>query len=161
MRCPCGYLTDPKRACRCTPPQIERYLSRVSGPLLDRIDIHLEVPAVPFEELRTGPAGAGSEAMRADVERARSLQRRRFEGDPFGLNGRMTGKQIRRFCKLDAMGETILKAAVEELGLSIRAHDRVLRVARTIADLADAESVDASHVAEAVQLRRLDRKLWR
>lgn len=159
--CPCGFLTDPRRECRCTPPAIERYLSRISGPLLDRIDLHLEVPAVPFEELRAGAPGSGSEDLRQQVLAARAIQSERFAGDPFGLNGRMTGRQIRKFCKLSPECERLLKIAVEEMALSNRAHDRILRVARTIADLAGGGDIRPDYLAEAIQYRRLDRKLWR
>jgi magnesium chelatase family protein len=159
--CPCGYLTDPKRACRCTPIQVDRYLSKVSGPLLDRIDIHLEVPAIEWEELRGQAPGRDSESMRQEVKKAREIQRLRFAGGACRANGRMSGRQIREHCQLDKPAESILKQAVEELGLSIRAHDRVLRVARTIADLAGSESIEMVHLAEAIQYRRLDRKVWK
>ena len=157
--CPCGYLNDPKKECRCTPDAIERYLGKISGPLLDRIDIHLEVPAVPFEELRGKAAGTGSAAMRDQAAAARERQKNRF-GTSATMNGRMDGKQIREFCKLAPGGEALLKQAVEALGLSNRAHDRVLRVARTIADLDSSDAVEDRHLAEAVQLRSLDRKYW-
>jgi magnesium chelatase family protein len=159
--CPCGYLTDPKRACRCTPIQVDRYLSKVSGPLLDRIDIHLEVPAIEWEELRGQAPGRDSQSMRQEVEKAQETQRRRFSGGACRTNGRMSSRQIREHCQLDKQAESILKQAVEELGLSIRAHDRVLRVARTIADLAGSESIEVVHLAEAIQYRRLDRKVWK
>jgi magnesium chelatase family protein len=157
--CPCGYLNDPKKDCRCTKEAVERYLGKISGPLLDRIDIHLEVPSVPFQELRGKAAGTGSAAMRDQVSSARDRQKARF-GTSAMMNGRMDGKQIREFCKLTPGGETLLKTAVEQLGLSNRAHDRVLRVARTIADLDSSDSVEDRHLAEAVQLRSLDRKYW-
>lgn len=158
--CPCGYLADPKRQCRCTPIQVERYLGRISGPLLDRIDIHIEVPAIQWEELRGRQPGTDSMTLREQVNSARKRQQVRFPGSPM-VNGRMSSRQIREHCPLDKPAEGVLKKAVEELGLSIRAHDRVLRVARTIADLADSESIEVSHLAEAIQLRRLDRKIWR
>jgi magnesium chelatase family protein len=157
--CPCGYLNDPKKECRCSSDAVERYLGKISGPLLDRIDIHLEVPSVPFDELRGKSAGTGSAAMRDQVIEARERQKRRFASTTT-MNGRMDGKQIREFCKLSPGGEMLLKQAVETLGLSIRAHDRVLRVARTIADLDSCDSVEDRHLAEAVQLRSLDRKFW-
>jgi magnesium chelatase family protein len=159
--CPCGYLTDPKRQCRCTPMQVERYLSKISGPLLDRIDIHIEVPAIAWEELRGRAPGKDSQTLRDQVQAALGRQRHRFAHEPLMLNGRMSSRQIREHCTLDATSESLLKQAVEELGLSIRAHDRVLRVARTIADLAEAETIETMHLAEAIQLRRLDRKVWR
>lgn len=158
--CPCGYATDPRKECKCSPPVIERYVGKISGPLLDRIDIHLEVPAIPIDELRgTGPAGSTTAEMREMVAKARQIQRLRFVGNPIGMNGRMTGRQIRKYCHLDAAAESLIRTAVENLGLSIRAHDRVLRVARTIADLDNSENIQQFHLAEAIQLRRLDRKL--
>ena len=247
--CPCGYFTDPKRRCKCSPFQIERYLSRISGPLIDRIDIHIEVPPVPWKQLRATGDGTGSADMRDQVMRARDIQRARFGGqepvagsreeaprdsergtrnpeqqeatggapavgsfldgednasdaenpqsasakatadrsairspqsNPSAVplrpptsdlrpssssssttttNATMTSRQVRRFCKLDAAGEALLKQAMTELGLSARAHDKVLRIARTIADLEAAESIQSHHLAEAIQYRRLDRKL--
>jgi len=159
--CPCGYLTDPKRQCRCTPMQVERYLSKISGPLLDRIDIHIEVPAIDWEELRGRTEGRDSGTMRSQVIEARRRQTERFKGQPAMINGRMNTRQIREHCQLDSVAENLLRQAVEELGLSIRAHDRVLRVARTIADLSESADIQAVHLAEAIQLRRLDRKVWR
>jgi magnesium chelatase family protein len=160
MRQPCGFLGDPKKACKCAPLAIEKYMGRISGPLLDRIDLHIEVPPVPFEDLSKPGDGTGSEAMRRQVFAARAIQAKRFGGRAGGLNGRMTSKQIREFCALDADGQTTLKEAMEALGLSARAHDRILRVARTIADLAGSEHITQDHVAEAIGFRALDRKLW-
>ena len=180
--CPCGYFTDPKRKCTCSPHQIERYLSRVSGPLIDRIDIHIEVPPVPWKQLRSSGDGTSSADMRQQVVAARDIQRRRFgngagvfasaagaagAGDSGGAsvanvtttNATMTSRQVRHFCRLDAAGETILKQAMTELGLSARAHDKVLRIARTIADLEGVADIAAHHLAEAIQYRRLDRRL--
>jgi magnesium chelatase family protein len=158
--CPCGYLGDAKHPCKCTPMQIERYMGRISGPLLDRIDLHIEVPAVPFQELSGNADGTASAAMRAQVSRARLVQQRRFGADSARLNSRMTSRQLRRFCALDEEGKTLLKTAMEELGLSARAHDRILRMARTIADLEGSEGVRPAHVVEAIGYRSLDRKLW-
>ena len=157
--CPCGYYTDPRKSCKCTPLQIDKYLSRISGPLLDRIDIHIEVPGVPFSMLRSQQDGTPSSAMRGEVLAARQKQFRRFPDSPVMTNGRMSGKMLREFCKLDDTGEMVLRQAMTELGLSARAHDKVLRVARTIADLADQDRVDAEHVSEAIHYRRLDRQL--
>ncbi|NOX58163.1 MAG: YifB family Mg chelatase-like AAA ATPase [Planctomycetes bacterium] len=157
--CPCGYFTDPRKPCKCSPPQIDKYLARISGPLIDRIDIHVEVPAVPFRELRSDSDGTPSSAMRADVVAARERQRERFAGASVSANARMGSRQVRRWCKLDDPGETILHQAMTELGLSARAHDKVLRIARTIADLAGAERISAGHVSEAIHYRRLDRQL--
>ncbi|HET6442785.1 MAG TPA: YifB family Mg chelatase-like AAA ATPase [Phycisphaerae bacterium] len=157
--CPCGYLTDPKRECHCTPRQIQNYMGKISGPLLDRIDIHLDVPAVPYRELRGRTDGTTSALMRERVGRARAAQAKRF-GDGRTTNAHMTHKQVKRFCTLDDAGESLLKQAMAELGLSARAHDKILRTARTIADLEEAPSITVMHLAEAVQYRRLDRNLF-
>ena len=157
--CPCGYFTDPNKPCKCSPTQIDKYLSRISGPLIDRIDIHIEVPPVPYRELRGDRDGSGSEEMRLQVERARRIQRERFGDRSTTLNARMTSRQLRKVCKLDAAGEQLLKQALTELGLSARAHDKILRVARTIADLAGEEHIRPEHVSEAIMYRRLDRQL--
>ncbi len=204
--CPCGYYTDPRRPCKCSPLTIERYLSRISGPLIDRIDIHVEVPPVPWRQLRSPSDAAGratdgmtSEQMREQVLAARDIQRRRFakEAEPPDAedvssnpqsairnpqsstssmrlheqrshesvrastvtNATMSPRQVRRFCRLDAAGEALLKQAMTELGLSARAHDKVLRIARTIADMEAVEAIAPHHLAEAIQYRRLDRKL--
>jgi magnesium chelatase family protein len=158
--CPCGYLGDSRRPCKCNGLQIERYIARISGPLLDRIDLHIEVPAVPFQELAASADGTSSAVMRDQVGRARSLQRQRFGSDNHRVNSRMTSRQLRRFCVLDDEGKNLLKTAIEELGLSARAHDRILRVARTIADLEGAADIRPGHLGEAINYRSLDRKLW-
>jgi len=158
--CPCGYLGDPRHACKCSPLQIERYMGRISGPLLDRIDLHIEVPAVPFKELSASADGTSSGVMRDQVGRARTAQRQRFGADNYTLNSRMTTRQLRRYCGLDEEGKALLKTAMEELGLSARAHDRILRVARTIADLEGSADLRPAHVVEAISYRSLDRKLW-
>jgi magnesium chelatase family protein len=158
--CPCGFLGDPKRACKCAPTSIEKYMSRISGPLLDRIDLHIEVPPVPFEDLSKPGDGTGSATMREQVFAARAIQAQRFGPGAGGVNGRMTSKQIRTHCVLDAAGQATLKEAMEALGLSARAHDRILRVSRTIADLSASASITQDHVAEAIGFRALDRKLW-
>jgi len=159
--CPCGYYTDPKRVCKCSPIMIERYMGRVSGPLIDRIDIHVEVPPVPWKQLRGDHAGLSSEQMRQQVVAARAVQRRRFADSTNGTttNATMTSRQVRQFCTLDSAGEALLKQAMTELGLSARAHDKVLRIARTIADIEGDPDIQSHHLAEAVQYRRLDRKL--
>jgi magnesium chelatase family protein len=159
--CPCGYLGDPKHACKCSPMQIERYMSRVSGPLLDRIDLHIEVPAVPFQELSASADGTSSDDMRQMVQKARGVQRQRWGNDGSRLNSRMTSRGLRAFCQLDDDGKQFLKDAMENLGLSARAHDRILRVSRTIADLEGSEAIQSHHVVEAINYRSLDRKLWR
>ena len=158
--CPCGFLGDPKKACKCAPIAVEKYVGRISGPLLDRIDLHIEVPPVPFEDLSKAADGTSSAAMREQVYAARAIQLKRFGSKAGGLNGRMTSRQIREHCVLDSDGLTVLKDAMEALGLSARAHDRILRVARTVADLSQSDSITADHVAEAIGFRALDRKLW-
>jgi magnesium chelatase family protein len=158
--CPCGFMGDPKRACKCAPIAVEKYMGRISGPLLDRIDLHIEVPPVPFEDLSKPGDGTGSASMREQVFAARAIQAKRFGTKAGGLNGRMSSRQIREFCVLDTDGQTTLKEAMESLGLSARAHDRILRVARTIADLAASDRITQDHVAEAIGFRALDRKLW-
>ena len=158
--CPCGYRSDPRRACHCTPPQVERYLSRISGPLLDRIDLHVEVPAVPFTQLSEAPPGPTSADLLAQVIQARARQADRFGARGPGVNGRMTPRQVRKYCLLRPESQSLLKAAMEELGLSARAHDKILRVARTMADLDNSDAILPQHVAEAVGYRSLDRSVW-
>lgn len=153
--CPCGYFGDPHRECRCTPPMIQRYVGKISGPLLDRIDIHVEVPPVKYRELREDRPAESSEEIRGRVEQAREVQLRRGYA-----NACMPAKAIRRHCRLDEASETALENAVRKLGLSARAHDRILKVARTICDLEDIENIGVSQLAEAVQYRSLDRTYW-
>jgi len=158
--CPCGYRNDPRRECHCTVPQVERYMAKISGPLLDRIDLHIEVPAVPFRELSAATSGTTSAQMRAQVVNARTVQRARFAGTRTRSNGHMSHRQLRTHCVLETAGMNLLKATMTELGLSARAHDKILRVARTIADLESIERIAAAHVSEAVNYRMLDRSLW-
>ncbi len=171
--CPCGYFNDKSRECMCTPPMIQRYVSKVSGPLLDRIDIHIEVPAVEYKELRGGQAGESSSAIRERVVRARAVQRQRFEvaeertrGTAKGVaravfsNAQMSSRQIRVFCELNSDAERMLERAMQQQGLSARAHDRILKVARTVADLAGESEIGVRHIAEAIQYRTLDRSYW-
>jgi magnesium chelatase family protein len=159
--CPCGYLGDSRHPCKCAPMQIERYMARVSGPLLDRIDLHLEVPAVPFQELSAQADGTASASMRKHVAQARQAQRDRYGVDADRLNSRMSTRQLRKYCELDAEGRGLLQAAMDGLGLSARAHDRILRVARTVADLEGSTAIRAEHLVEAIGYRSLDRKLWK
>lgn len=158
--CPCGFLGSPRHSCKCSPMQIDRYLGKVSGPLLDRIDLHIEVPAVPFDELSSRAEGTSSATMRAQVKEVRAVQRARFGEGSITLNGRMSSRLVREHCVLDSEAQKVLKAAMEALSLSARAHDRILRVARTIADLDRSLTVKAPHVVEAISYRTLDRKLW-
>jgi len=153
--CPCGYATDPVRECRCTAPQINRYRQKISGPLLDRIDIHVDVPAVKYRELKSETDGESSAAIRARVETAQAVQHSRFAKSRIFRNSQMGTRQIKTHCGLDDTSEKLLKSAVEKLGLSARAYTRTLKVARTIADLAGAEKIKTEHVAEAVQYRSL------
>ncbi|HUQ69473.1 MAG TPA: YifB family Mg chelatase-like AAA ATPase [Planctomycetaceae bacterium] len=159
--CPCGFRGDPRRNCQCNPMQIERYMGRISGPLLDRLDIHIEVPAVPFRELSDRTPGTSSASMHDQVQAARQVQRRRFGDQPFKLNGRMTPSELRRHCKLEPDAENLLKQAMESMGLSARAHDKILRISRTIADLEAAEQITVPHLSEAINYRALDRNYWR
>jgi len=157
--CPCGYFGSDARQCKCTPGQIRRYLSKVSGPLVDRIDIHIDVPAISFRKLRSKSGQLDSAAMRADVVRAVGIQAGRFADGKNHTNARMSHKQVEKFCSLDTAGEMLLKQAMQEFGLSARAHDKICKLARTIADLAGAVDIAAEHVAEAISYRKLDRKL--
>jgi magnesium chelatase family protein len=157
--CPCGYFGDNVRPCVCTDTQIARYLGRISGPLLDRIDIHVEVPRVKQDELMAPPAGESSRAVRARVQKAREVQNRRFEGSRVYTNSAMNSKQVRTYCRPEPAGEALLKQAIDRLGLSARAFDRILKLARTIADLAGSDPITVPHVAEAIQYRTLDRRL--
>jgi magnesium chelatase family protein len=156
--CPCGYYTDPNKECSCSAPLVQRYLSRISGPLLDRIDIHIDVPAVRYKELSSTASGEASLAIRERVEGARQIQQRRFEEfSNLFSNARMDSKEIRRFCKLDDRGNELLKMAITKLGLSARAYDRILKVSRTIADLENSADIKPEYVSEAIQYRSLDR----
>jgi magnesium chelatase family protein len=160
--CPCGYFNDKSRECMCTPPMIQRYVAKISGPLLDRIDIHIEVPAVQYKELRGGAAAEGSAEIRARVMTARARQRERFSKakEKIYSNAQMTTRQIRAYCELGPDAERLLERAMQQQGLTARAHDRILKVARTIADLEGAENLTVAHLAEAIQYRTLDRSYW-
>lgn len=158
--CPCGYLGDPRHECRCTPSQVQRYRARISGPLLDRIDLHIEAPALSLAELRSDASGEASAMIRNRTETARSVQRTRFQGTRTSSNARMNHTQIRQYCRLTARQGDLLQRAMEELRLSARAYDRILKVARTIADLASRECIEDVHLLEAIQYRSLDRAMF-
>jgi magnesium chelatase family protein len=183
--CPCGYFNDKSRDCMCTPPMIQRYVSKVSGPLLDRIDIHIEVPAVQYKELRSAASAEGSAEIRARVLAARDRQHARFavppitkpsaagaspspkpepakspKHKPIFSNSQMNTQQIRTYCELTPDAERLLERAMQQQGLTARAHDRILKVARTIADLAAEPNISVNHIAEAIQYRTLDRSYW-
>ncbi|HUZ00129.1 MAG TPA: ATP-binding protein, partial [Thermomicrobiaceae bacterium] len=151
--CPCGYFGDPVRACTCSTTTITRYQKRISGPLLDRIDIHLEVPRIEYDTLADRRLGEPSAAVRARVEAARAIQDRRFQGSAMHLNAAMGPAEIRDFCGLDDTGERLMRAAMRQLQLSARAYHRVLKLARTIADLSDVGAIGPAHLAEALQYR--------
>ena len=158
--CPCGYFNDKSHECLCTPPMMQRYISKISGPLLDRIDIHIEVPAVQYRELRSGTAAEGSKEIRARVLAARERQHARFSSDLIFTNAQMSTRQIRTYCELSPEAERLLERAMQQQGLSARAHDRILKVARTIADLDAQSAITVGHIAEAIQYRTLDRSYW-
>jgi magnesium chelatase family protein len=160
--CPCGFWNDPTRECRCSPAQIQRYVGKISGPLLDRIDIHIDVPAVKFRELRgeTAPETDSSATIRERVLKARERQRQRFTVEKIFSNAAMTPRMIRAHCQIDAHSEKMLENAMRRLGLSARAYDRILKVSRTIADLEGAQAINSNHVSEAVGYRSLDRTYW-
>ena len=159
--CPCGYFGDPTRECHCTPPMIQRYVSKISGPLLDRIDIHIEVPAVKYKELRAPSSAEDSAAVRQRVIAARDRQLERFSGEKKTYaNAQMMPKMIRKHCAISVEGEKLLENAITRLGLSARAHDRILKVARTIADLDGGAGIEPRHLSEAIQYRTLDRSYW-
>ncbi|QQL46207.1 YifB family Mg chelatase-like AAA ATPase [Sulfuriroseicoccus oceanibius] len=167
--CPCGYYGDPKRECRCVSRQIEMYRQRISGPLLDRIDIHIDVPLVEYRDLAASSGGEASEVIRERVERARAVQVERFRKEADGVapvaessltNAYLGPKMVAKYCQLDREGAASLEHAMTQLNFSARAHDRILKVARTIADLEGVDQITDAHVMEAIQLRSLDRKLW-
>ena len=158
--CPCGFRGDPRRKCNCSPQQVERYMSKISGPLVDRIDIHVEVPAVPFQELTSKTEGTSSATIREYVVTARSLQSQRFATRKTRQNAQMSSREIREFCVLNPECQDVMKNSVHDLGLSARAHDKVLRVSRTIADLDESPEIEVHHLNEAVNFRLLDRQMW-
>lgn len=159
--CPCGFFTDQSKECTCAPPQIQRYMAKISGPLLDRIDIHIEVPAVKYKELANESKGEPSQTIRGRVIKAREIQHKRFSAvKSIFNNADMGSREVRQYCKLDSSGAELLKMAMTKLGLSARAYDRILKVSRTIADLEESDNILPQHVSEAIQYRSLDRELW-
>ena len=158
--CPCGYFTDPKRECHCTPLQIQKYLAKISGPLLDRIDIHLEVPSLNYQELTQKPKGEDSFSIRQRVEKTRAIQKTRYMKQGNISNAALAPKQIEKYCQVSCDAKELLKMAIYELGLSARAYDKVLKLGRTIADLAGEDLINAEHISEAISYRCLDRNIW-
>ena len=158
--CPCGHFTDPKRQCHCTPPQIQRYLAKISGPLMDRIDMHLEVAGLSSEEMTGGANGETSEAIRKRVKEALTRQKKRRRRANSFWNAHLTSKQVEKFCRVSEEGSSLLKSAIFELGFSARAYHKVLKLGRTIADLAGCEVIQSDHIAEAITYRTLDRNIW-
>ncbi|MGB4783012.1 ATP-binding protein [Candidatus Methylomirabilis sp.] len=159
--CLCGFYTDPSRECTCTQLQIQKYMAKISGPLLDRIDLHIEVPTVKYSELSSKQQGEPSSAIRERVVRARGIQHERFKNRRgIYANAGMQTKDIQTYCKLDAPSEELLKMAITKLGLSARAYDHILKVGRTITDLVGVDDIRPEHISEAIQYRSLDRNLW-
>jgi magnesium chelatase family protein len=158
--CPCGYFNDPTRECKCTPQQIQRYISKISGPLLDRIDIHIDVPAVKFKELASDTPAECSASIRERVIKARIIQRERLQPENIFTNSQMSPRLIRKYCAIDSESKSLLEKVITRLGLSARAYDRILKVSRTLADLEEKEKIETTHVSEAIQYRTLDRNFW-
>ena len=158
--CPCGYYNHPEKECVCAPGVVQKYLNKVSGPLLDRIDIHIEVTPVPFSELSAERPSEKSADMRERVITARRVQQERYAGRKIHCNAQMGSKELREICRIDAAGKALLEKAMDRLGLSARAYDRILKVARTIADLSGSPDIRTEHLAEAIQYRSLDREGW-
>lgn len=159
--CPCGFFSDPNRECKCSDKQIQTYVSRISGPLLDRIDIQVEVPAVKYAELSADVSGERSATVQERVEAARQMQHQRFSGTSIHANANMESKQIREYCRIETQAQELLRVAINQLGLSARAYDRILKVSRTIADLDENPNIEGMHVSEAIQYRSLDRSFWK
>ena len=159
--CPCGYFGSKEKECTCSPNSIEKYMGKISGPLLDRIDIQIEVSPVKYQKLEEEAQSENSETIKQRVNKARKIQQQRYKGIGIYANSQLTPKLVNKYCKLDKESKEILKNAFERLGLSARAHGRILKVARTIADLDGKENIDSSHIAEAIQYRSLDKKYWK
>ena len=161
QECPCGYFNHPEKDCICPPGTVQKYLSKISGPLLDRIDLHVEVTPVNFTELASDRLSEKSEFIRERVIKARNVQAERFGNKPdLHANAQMSPQMVRDICKITPAGQALLKKAMEKLGLSARAYDRILKVSRTIADLAGTEEILLEHLAEAINFRSLDREGW-
>ena len=159
--CPCGYYNHPEKECVCAPGVVQKYLNRISGPLLDRIDLHVEVTPVPFNELSSIKTSETSSSIRVRVIKAREVQAERYKDFPgIYCNAQISSKMLKEICVIDKVGQNLLKAAMEKLNLSARAYDRILKVSRTIADIALSENIKAEHLAEAIQYRSLDREGW-
>ena len=159
--CPCGYYNHPEKECVCPPGGVQRYLNKISGPLLDRIDLHVEVTPVSFDQMTADRKAESSEELRGRVETAREIQNRRFEAtNEIHHNAMMPSQMVKDICKINEAGKVLLKTAMDKLGLSARAYDRILRVSRTIADLSQSEEIKIEHLAEAIQYRSLDRENW-
>jgi magnesium chelatase family protein len=158
--CPCGYFGDPNKECTCTPGRISRYLSKISGPLLDRFDIHLEVSPIPFDKLTSQRNGESSSQMKEFVNRARNIQLERYKDQGIYNNAQLSSKNIEKYCSLTPSQIKMIKAAFKALSLSARAYDRILKLARTIADLDGLYKIQDHHLAEAIQYRSLDREYW-
>jgi magnesium chelatase family protein len=159
--CPCGFFGDPKKECVCSFPQIQRYRSKISGPLMDRIDLHTEVPAVQYKDLSEKAGGRSSKDILKEVKKARDIQAERFQRMKIFKNADMTSRQIRKFCTVDSASEVLLEKAMDRLGFSARAYSRILKISRTIADLEGSTDIKSDHVAEAIQYRSLDRRILR
>ena len=157
--CQCGNLSDPRRECRCSPTQVQRYRSRLSGPLLDRIDLQIEVPRISIEQLEQKQSGESSSVIRKRVEKARDIQRARYKSIKILTNSQLRAKNFENLCPMTAEARMLLRRAFQKLAFSMRAHDRIIKVARTIADLSGSEIIEASHIAEAIQYRSLDRSM--
>ena len=159
--CPCGYYNHPTKPCVCTPSQVQKYLNKISGPLLDRIDIQVEITPVPFDELTKSAPSESSMTIRERVMRARQIQQQRFVNEPgIHSNAQMTPRLLQKYAQLDERGKAMLQSAMEQLNLSARAYDRILKVARTIADLDGSDTIQSMHIAEAISYRSLDRENW-
>jgi len=159
--CPCGYYNHPEKECVCSPGMVKNYLNKISGPLMDRIDLHVEVTPVPFTDLAEAPSGEKSTQVRERVIKARQVQELRFrKHDNIYCNAQMSTKNLGIFCELNEQGRILLKNAMEKLSLSARAYDRIIKVSRTIADLDESDSIKTEHLAEAIQYRSLDRESW-